>query len=112
MRIDQLARILQCSTIMLDCARDQRWHEVPVLEAERAQLLKDYAAMPAPLDTDETAIAAEADALDRIIEVNTVLMKLGERHRRHLADELSGTRRQRRAANMYSQSSVPPHFSR
>lgn len=109
-RIDQLARILQFSVTMLDSARDRRWDELPALEAERAHMLRDYAAMPAPGDTNDAAVDAEAEILGRIIEANAALIELGERHCGILTDELTGTRRQRHAASMYSRSSTLPHF--
>ncbi len=102
-RLNHLGQALDCSHGMLDCARDQRWDELPELEARRAALLREYAVAAAAMPhggADEAA--AEADLLARLIEANDDVMRLGERHRCALADSISSNQQQRRAASAYS----------
>ncbi len=103
-RLNCLAHALRCSQDMVGSARGQRWDELSVLESQRAALLREYAAAAGALVRAGDA-EMEADLLACIIAANDDIITLGERHRRELADAISGNRRQRHAANAYSDTS-------
>lgn len=104
--VERLQQILQCSSEMLEAAREERWDELVALEATRAGLLRAHAdatADPRSIDDPETV----ADYLGKILEASAGVVELGERHRQRLAADIADSRRQRRVVGAYAACSGP-----
>ena len=97
-RRQQLARLLELSTCMLDKAQSSEWAAVMSTELERQQLLVDFFAVAAT-PVESASIAA---ALGQMQALNAEVMALGARTQQQVAAELCGLEAGRKVTQAYN----------
>lgn len=98
-RRQQLERLLELSSRMLDNAQSSDWAAVMTMEMERQQALTNFFAVT-PTSVESASIAA---ALGQMQALNAEVLALGARTQQQVAAELCGLEAGRKVTQAYNQ---------